>query len=50
MFFDFFPQSFIADVSIINNKSYLNLTMRNLLTKISGTRAKDKEKLSTHNK
>ena len=50
MFFDFFPQSFITDVSIINNKSYLNLTMRNLLTKIFGTRAKDKEKLSINKK
>ena len=50
MFFDFFPQSFITDVSINNNKSYLNLTMRNLLTKIFGTRAKDKEKLSINKK
>ena len=50
MFFDFFPQSFITDVSIMNNKSYLNLTMRNLLTKIFGTRAKDKEKLSINKK
>ena len=50
MVFDYFPQSFITDVSIINNKSYLNLTMRNLLTKIFGTRAKDKEKLSINKK
>ena len=50
MFFDFLPQSFITDVSINNNKAYLKLTMRNLLTKIFGTRAKDKEKLSINKK
>lgn len=45
MFFDFLPHSFISDVSVIKNKSFLNLTMRALLTMEFGIKAKDKEKL-----
>ena len=50
MLFEFFPQSFITDVSIIKNKAYLNLSMRQLLTMIFGTRAKDKEKINVNKK
>ena len=50
MLFEFFPQSFITDVSVIKNKAYLNLTMRKLLTMIFGTRAKDKEKVNINKK
>ena len=50
MLFEFFPQSFITDVSVIKNKAYLNLSMRKLLTMIFGTRAKDKEKINVNKK
>ena len=50
MFLDSFPQSFITNVNVANNKTYLNLTIRNLLTMIFGTRAKDKEKISVNKK
>ena len=50
MLFEFFPQSFITDVSVIKNKAYLNLSMRKLLTMIFGTRAKDKEKVNVNKK
>ena len=50
MLFEFFPQSFITDVSVIKNKAYLNLSMRQLLMMTFGTRAKDKEKVNINKK
>ena len=50
MFLDSFPQSFITNVNVANNKTYLKLTIRTLLTMIFGTRAKDKEKISVNKK
>ena len=48
MLFDYLPQSFITNVNVIQNKSYLKLTMRTLFKMEFGSKAKDKEKIITN--
>ena len=50
MFFDYFPQPFITNVNVIQNKRYLNLTMRALFKMVFGNKTKDKEKVKTNSK
>jgi hypothetical protein len=48
MFFDYFPQPFITNVNVVQNKAYLKLTMRTLFKMIFGNKTKDKEKVKTN--
>ena len=48
MFFDYFPQPFITNVNVVQNKAYLKLTMRNLFKMAFGNKTKDKEKMKTN--
>ena len=48
MLFDYFPQPFITNVNVIQNKAYLKLTMRTLFKMIFGNKSKDKEKVKTN--
>jgi len=48
MFFDYFPQPFITNVNVIQNKAYLKLTMRTLFKMEFGNKTKDKEKVKTN--
>ena len=48
MFFDYFPQPFITNINVNDNKYYLKLTMRTLFKMVFGNKAKDKEKVDTN--
>jgi hypothetical protein len=48
MFFDYFPQPFITNVNVVQNKAYLKLTMRTLFKMAFGNKTKDKEKMETN--
>ena len=48
MFFDYFPQPFITNVNVVQNKAYLKLTMRTLFKMVFGNKTKDKEKMKTN--
>ena len=48
MLFDYFPQPFITNVNVIQNKAYLKLTMRTLFKMVFGNKSKDKEKVKTN--
>ena len=48
MFFDYFPQPFITNVNVMDNKYYLKLTMRTLFKMVFGNKKKDKEKVETN--
>ena len=48
MLFDYFPQPFITNVNVIQNKAYLKLTMRTLFKMFFGNKSKDKEKVKTN--
>ena len=48
MFFDYFPQPFITNINVKDNKYYLKLTMRTLFKMVFGNKAKDKEKVDTN--
>ena len=50
MFFDYFPQPFITNVNVVQNKAYLKLTMRTLFKMVFGNKTKDKEKVKTNTK
>lgn len=45
MIFECFPQPFITNVNVIQNKAYLNLTMKTLFKMVFGNKSKDKEKV-----
>lgn len=45
MFFEYFPQPFITNVNVTQNKAYLKLTMRTLFKMVFGNKTKDKEKV-----
>ena len=48
MLFESFPQPFITNVNVVQNKAYLKLTMKTLFKMFFGNKAKDKEKVKTN--
>ena len=50
MLFDSLPQPFITNVNVIDNKAYLQLTMRTLFKMVFGNKTKDREKAKINQK